>query len=114
LPFHPPESQAAFAPLAGTAAEVLSRSKGNSGLETSTFRQAVYIAWALRMKKMPDPCWSHPGYQAIASYFLHELIEEHNPRSATVRAYMGEINELFSMRGFPHPPDFNDKQNMSV
>ena len=74
----------------------------------------MYIAWALRKKKMPDPCGSHPGYQAIASYFLHELIEEHNPRSATVRGYASDINDLFSMRGFPHPADFNDKQNMSA
>ena len=100
--------------MAGTVAEVLSRSKGNSGLETSRFRQAVYVACALRKKKMPEPCRPHPGYQAIVSYFLHELIEEHNPRSATVRVHASDINDLFSMRGFPHPADFNDKQNMSA
>jgi len=63
---------------------------------------------------MPDPCGPQPGYQAIVSYFLHELIDEHHPRSATVRGYANDINDLFSMRGFMHPADFNDKQNMSA
>ena len=63
---------------------------------------------------MPDPCGSHPGYQAIASCFLHEFIEEHNPRSATVRCYSSDINDLFSMCGVPHPAHFNGKQNMSA
>ena len=64
--------------------------------------------------KMPDPCGQDPAFQLIASCFLHELIAAHNPRSMTLRGYMNEINTLFQMRGFPHPADFNVRNNMCV
>ena len=100
--------------MASAVGEALSAIKGDSGLETQRFRQAVYIAWATIKMKMPDPCGQDPAFQLIASCFLHELIAAHNPRSMTLRGYMNEINTLFQMRGFPHPADFNVRNNMCV
>ena len=114
MSFLPAESRSAFDAVGHDVDEKLSRVKSNYRAETSRFRQAVYINWAIKRKKMPDPCGPERGYEAIVSYFVYELINEHNSRSGTVRGYLNDINDLFDMRDFPIPADFKNKQNMSV
>jgi hypothetical protein len=88
----------------------MSRLKQDSTVETTRFRQAVYINWTRNML-IPDPCGPEPGYEFVLACFLEKLMNSHNSRSATVCGYTVSINTLFQLRNFPIPGDLSDKEN---
>ncbi len=89
----------------------MSRLKSDSELETTRFRQAVHINFAIR-NHIPDPCGNEQGYKRIIACFIKQLMIDHNSRSATVRSYVDAINTLFRLRNFNVPADLTDRSNM--
>jgi hypothetical protein len=72
----------------------LSRLKSDSELETTRFRQAVYVNF-IKQNHIPDPCGNEPGYERIIAGFIKELMTDQNSCSATVHGYVKAINTLF-------------------
>jgi hypothetical protein len=89
----------------------MSRLKPDSEIETTRFRQAVYVEFC-RSQKVPDPCGNHDGYERIVACFLEKLMHDHNSRSATVRGYAQAINILFELRKYKIPADLSSRTNM--
>ena len=89
----------------------MSRLKPDSEIETTRFRQAVYVEFC-RSQKVPDPCGNHDGYERIVACFLEKLMHDHNSRSATVRGYAQAINILFELRQYKIPVDLSNRTNM--
>ncbi len=102
--FLPAKSQAALADLGNIVDAKMSRLNSDSELETTRFRQAVYINFASR-NHIPDPCGNKQGYERIIACFIEQLMIDHNSRSATVRSYVDAINFLFRLRNFNVPAD---------
>ncbi len=111
LQFLPTESQASLSALRNIVDRKLSRLKTDSEIETSRFRQAVYLNFA-KKHCIQDPCGSEPGYQRIIACFIKQLMLNHNSWSATVRGYVKSINILFKLRNFDPPADLSDRTNM--
>ncbi len=106
--FLPTKSQTAPSHLGHIMDSKLSRSKLDSEIETTQFRQAVYLRRAKTMK-ITNPCSTEQaGYEQIVACFIKNLILDHNSCSATVRGYTKSINMLFHLRNFPIPADFLD------
>ncbi len=72
----------------------LSRLKSDSELETTRFRQAVYVNF-IKNNHIPDPCGNEPGYERIIACFFEQLMIDQNSHSATVPGYVEAINTLF-------------------
>lgn len=86
--------------------------KSDSELETTRFRQAVYINFA-RRKHIPNPCGNKQGYERIIACFIKQLMLDHNSCSATVHSYVESINTLCHLWNFNVPADLTDHSNMS-
>ena len=111
LQFLPTESQVSLSALGNIVDRKLSRLKTDSEVETTRFRQAVYLNFA-KKHCINDPCGSEPGYQRIIACFSEQLMLDHNSRSATVRGYVKSINTLFKLCNFDPPADLSDRTNM--
>ena len=111
MQFLPAESQASLSALGNIVDRKLSRLKTDSEIETTRFRQAVYLNFAKR-HGIQDPCGSEPGFQRVIACFIEQLMLDHNSRSATVRGYVESINTLFKLRSFDPPADLSDRTNM--
>ena len=109
--FLPAELQAALADLGNIVEAKMSRLKSDSELETTRFRQAVYINFA-RRNHISDPCGKEQGYKRIIACFIKQLMIDHNSRSATVCGYVDAINILFCLWNFDDPADLTDRSNM--
>jgi len=111
LQFLPTESQASLSALGDIVDRKLSRLKTDSEIETTRFRQAVYLNSA-KKHSIQDPCGSEPGYQRIIACFMEQLMIDHNSRSATVRGYVKSINILFKLHDFDPLANLLDRTNM--
>jgi hypothetical protein len=90
----------------------LSQSKPDFEIETTQFRQAVYLRWAKNMK-ITEPCGAEQaGYEQIVACFIENLTLNHNSCSATVRGYAKSVNMLFCLCNFPIPADFLNWNNI--
>ena len=89
----------------------MSRLKTDSELETTRFRQAVYVNFT-KTHLIPDPCGNEPGYEYIIVCFIEKLMSDHNSRSKTLRGYVESINSLFRLRNFPIPGNLSDQAHM--
>ncbi len=89
----------------------MSQLKSDSELETTRFRQAVYINFA-RWNHIPDPCGNKQGYKRIIVCFIKQLMIDHSSCSATVWGYIDAINTLFRFWNFNAPADLMDHLNM--
>jgi len=69
---------------------------------------------------MKDPCGPEMGWEFIVvlcAKFIMLGVNYKNKstvRSATVRGYLGAVNDFFDLRGFPIPANFADPENMAV
>ena len=92
-------------------------SRRNKDLETEAARQSHYIAWCAIIG-IPDPCGPEYGYQRIVAIYAKYVmcgINYYNKdvlRSKTVRGYASAVNTLFRLRGYKHPTDLSDGNNM--
>jgi hypothetical protein len=111
LQFLPAKSQASLAPLGNHVDKEMSRLKPDSELETTRFRQAVYIKFTKR-NHMPNPCSSKPGYKRIVACFIERLMVDQNSWSTTVHGYAESINTLFQLRNLPALANLSDQTNM--
>ena len=111
MQFLPAESQASLSALGHIVDRKMSRLKSYSEIETTRFRQAVYLNF-ISKHCIQDPCGSKPGYQRIIACFMEQLMLDHNSRSATVRGYVESINTLFKLRNFDPPANLSDSTNM--
>ncbi len=90
----------------------LSQSKPDSEIETTQFKQAVYLRGANNMK-ITDPCGAEQaGYKQIVACFIKNLMRNHNSCSAMVRGYAKSIDMLFCLCNFPILADFLDQNNI--
>jgi hypothetical protein len=104
--------QASLAPLGNYVDKKMFRLKPDSKLETTRFRQAVYIKFT-EQNHMPNPCSSKPGYEKIVACFIERLMMDHNSSwSATIRRYAKSVNPLFRLRNLQAPADLSDQTNM--
>ncbi len=108
--FLPPKSRAALSNLGNFVDTKMSQLKQDPTVETTRFRQAVYINWTKNML-IPDPCDPEPGYKFVLARFLEQSMNSHNSRSATVCGHTVSINTLFQLWNFPIPGDLSDKDN---
>jgi hypothetical protein len=114
LHFLPTESQAAFSQLGHIIDSKWSGSKLDSEIETTKFRQAVYVRWAKNMN-ITKPCGAgQSGYKQIVACFIKNLMLNHNSCSATTRGYAKSINMLFCFCNFLIPEDFLDQNNICI
>jgi hypothetical protein len=72
----------------------LSRLKSDSEIESTRFRQAVYVN-LIKQNQIPDPCGNEPGYERIIACSIEQLMIDQNSYSATVCGYVEAINILF-------------------
>jgi hypothetical protein len=72
----------------------LSRLKSDSELETTRFRQPVYVNF-IEKNQIPDPCGNESGYERIIACFIEQLMIGQNSCSATVCGYVEARNTLF-------------------
>ncbi len=105
------ESQASLAPLGDYVDRKMSRLKPDSELETTRFRQALYINFT-KGNHMLNPCGSEPGYERIVACFIERLMMDHNSWSATVCGYAKSVNTLFQLWSLPAPANLSDQSNM--
>ncbi len=110
LHFLPSKSRATLSSLGHFIDTKLSRLKQDSSVETTWFRQAVYINWTKNML-IPVSCGPESGYEFVLACFLELLMNCHNSRSATIRGYTESINTFFQLRDFPIPGNFSDREN---
>jgi hypothetical protein len=111
LQFLPATSQASLSALGHIVDRKMSRLKSYSKIETTRFRQAVYLNF-ISKHRIQDPCSSEPGYQRIIACFMEQLMLDHNSRSATIRGYVKSINTLFKLQNFDPPANLSDRTNM--
>jgi hypothetical protein len=107
----PAESQASLAPLGNYVDKKMSRLKPHSELETTRFRQAVYIKFT-KQNHMPNPCGSKPGYKRIVACFNKRFMMDHNSWYATVCGYAESVNTLFQLQNLPAHANLSDQTNM--
>ncbi len=103
--------QAALANLGDIVDAKMSRIKSDPELETTRFRQAVYINFC-KAKNIPDPCGNQIGFERIIACFIEQLMLDHNSHSATVCGYVEAINTLFHLCYFDIPTELSDRANM--
>jgi hypothetical protein len=89
----------------------MSKLKSDFELETTRFRQAVYLNF-INKHPIQDPCGNKPGYKRIIACFIKQLMMDPNSQSATVRRYIKAINTLFWLRKFDAPANLTDCANM--
>jgi len=69
---------------------------------------------------MKDVCGSQPGLLHIIACYGKDLMlgtnwnNKNELRSKTVRGYFNAVNNLFLLRNFPAPVNFDDKQNIAA
>jgi hypothetical protein len=91
----------------------LSRLKTDSEIETTRFRQAVYLNFAKKHCIQVNAAANQDtGYKRIITCFMEQLMLNHNSWSATVRGYVKFINILFKLHDFDPPADLSDRTNM--
>ena len=74
------ESQASLSALGDIVDRKMSKLRSNSEIETTRFRQAVYLTF-IKRHHIQDPCGSKPGYQRVVACFMEQLMLDHNSRS---------------------------------
>jgi hypothetical protein len=97
--------------LGNIVAMKMSRLKTDSELETTRFRQAVYVNFT-KTHLILDPCGNEPGYKYIIPCFIEKLMSDHKSRSKTLHGYVKSINSLFCLCNFPIPVNLSDRANM--
>ena len=69
MSFLPAESRAALDDLENLVDAKIVRLKQGASLETTRFRQALFIKWC-NQKSVPDPRGAEPGYERIVACLL--------------------------------------------
>jgi len=94
-------------------------SKSDNAIETERARQAHFIEWCQK-KQMTDVCGNQLGWMRIIACYGKDLMlgtnwnNKNELRSKTVRGYFNAVNNLFLLRDFSPPVNFDDKQNMAA
>jgi len=118
LSFLSAESRDALNDLGHLVDREFSMSKSNDAIETEWARQAHFIEWCQK-KQMKDVCGNQPGWTRIIACYGKDLMLDTNwnnkneLRSQTVRGYFNAVNNIFLLRDFHAPVNFDDKQNMT-
>ena len=94
----------------------IAKSRPSQDVKAIRARQAHYIQWCIK-KGFKDPVGQEKAWeQVIAIYIKYVMIGVNynnlaTLRSATCRNYADDVAELFKLRDFPSPLNFQDKTN---
>ena len=112
------ESRAALNDLGHLIDREISMYKTDNAIEIERARQSHFKEWC-QNKHMKDVCGNQPGWVRIIACYDKDLMlgttwnNENELRSKTVHGCFNAVNNLFLLRNYPSPVNFDDKQNMA-